>query len=134
MPFQSDKRNGRTFDDERSLELVYRPVRDAPTFKILKNGVQVAAFDAHSEGRELSVDEKRQYRGFDRALIWYVSTRHGRIEDPRRPGEDILDEVIVEALTSFQGLFGTAGYRYGKYIHAVVEVKLGGPVDPLHEK
>jgi len=129
MAFQSDFRVGRTWDDERELELIYQPVRDARTFKILKNGNQVAAFVAYPDGRELTDEEKRKHPGFGRALVWHVQSRGGKIDDPKHPDQNILDEVIVDALSSFQGIFGVTSFRDGKPIHALVTVEFSGSFD-----
>lgn len=131
MAWQSDKKAGRTFDESRGLELIRESYRDASPFTILKDGRQVAAFDGWSEGRELTDAERRDHPSFDKFLIWHVDSRGGQIEDPDRPGKNILDEVIVEALIAFQALYGTAGFRDGRYLHALVEVKL--PEWPLRD-
>ena len=131
MAWQSDKKAMRTFDESRGLELIRESYRDGLIFRILRNGRQVAQFSGTSQGRELTELEKQQHPGFDKAMTWHVESRGGQIEDPERPGKNILDEVVVEALTAFQALYGTAGFRDGRYIHALVEVKL--PERPLRD-
>lgn len=129
MTFRSDFRAGRTWDDARGLELKVQSFRDGTVYRILRNGQQVAQFSATSESRELAKVEKEQHPAFDKAITWHVESRGGQIADPARPGKNILDEIIVEALTAFQGLYGSAGFRDGSDIHAIVEVKL--PERPL---
>ena len=131
MAWQSDKKAARTFDESRGLELIHQDYRDALTFNILRDGRPVAAFNGTSEGRELTEIEKQEHPGFDKAMTWHVESRGGQIEDPQRPGKNILDEVIVEALTAFQALYGTAGFRDGRYLHSLVEIKL--PQSPLRD-
>lgn len=127
MVWRSDKNGMRTFDESRGLELIYQPVREAMTFKILKNGREAAAFDGTSESRELTDTERCENPGFDRFMIWHVHSRGGQIEDPKCPGKNIRDEVIAEALSAFQALYGTAGFLNGKYLHALVEVEFDSP-------
>lgn len=129
MAWQSDKKASRTFDENRGLELIRQDYRDYTVYRILRDGRQVAQFSGTSESRELAQIEKEQYPGFDKAITWHVRSRGGQIQDAARPGKNILDEVIVEALTAFQGLYGSAGFRDGRYIQALVEVKL--PERPL---
>jgi hypothetical protein len=119
----------RTFDQSRGLELIRQDYREDLVFRFLRDGRQVARFSGRSESRELTEVEKQEHPGFDKAITWHVESRGGQILDPERSETNILDEVIIEALTAFQGFYGSAGFRGGRYIHAVVEVRL--PECPL---
>jgi hypothetical protein len=127
MAFRSSFEQGRTWDEERGLELVVTIYRVAREYRIQKGEDVLVSISANISLRELSRHEKDLYPGFQKLIIWHINSFSSDANLLKYLKLDAM-QLIKEAFTAYQGMNGVAGFKDRIPYYGLVDVRFDDPL------